>query len=542
LSEQAAAFDLSRTADGQTSLRELASQLAMPASTFHRLDQRRLALEAACPAWASFFLSTGGAEFLRQMMLALHLVFGVMGANGCALICQLLKMLGLEHFVGVSEEAQRKVSHQIQALLADYEAAEVARLAGHVQGKCCTLGVDETFPQRGQVLLVAHDMASNYVLLQAQRPRRDAQTWQDALQPVLKPLAVVVEQVVSDQASALKGLARAMGADHCIDLFHVQQPVAKDIVGPVARRKHKARRNHEEASAKAAEQAAAQTPDDTDRAPRGRQPAQPYAERAFQWGQTWAEAKIRHRFVKAALRGLGWASHPFDLINGEWQTPEQIQTRFEQMTQMLEAASEGMRNKRFGPTMMQLNDELPRLVQQTHRQQGRAEALLSESSFDQKQQHWIKEVVLGWMYLKQAQKKLPNATERALMQDAIAALELRAWQEVVVVLETGQAWQDATALAAQMCEKFQRSTSAIEGFNGMLSLKHHGWRTLTEGKLRAVGVMHNFYAKRGDGTTAAERFFGVKPKDLWTWITERFHTLPLSRCGSLLRPSSVQIH
>jgi hypothetical protein len=514
----------------------------MPASTFHRIDQRRRTLEAACHVWASFFLSADGAELLRQMVLALHLVFGVMGANGCALICQFLKLLGLEHFVGVSEEAQRKVSNQVQALLADYEAAEVARLAGHVQGKCCTLGVDETFPERGQVLLVAHDMASNYVLLQAQRPRRDTKTWQDALQPVLQTFGVVVEQVVSDQAAALKNLARDMGADHCIDLFHVQQPVAKDVVGPVARHKRVARRKHEEASAKAAQQAAAQTPDDTDRASRGRQPAQPYAERAAQWGQKWDDAKIRHRFVKAALRGFGWASHPFDLVSGQWQTPEQLQTRFEQMTQMLEAASEGMRNSRFGPTMIQLNNELPRLVQQTQRQQGRAEALLSQSSFGQKQQHWIKEVVLGWMYLKQAQKKLPNAAERALMQDAVAALELRAWQEVAVVLETAQAWEEATALAAQMCEKFQRSTSAIEGFNGMLSLKHHGWRTLTEGKLRAVGVMHNFYAKRGDGTTAAERFFGAKPTDLWTWITERFHTLPLSRCGPPLRPSSVQIH
>jgi hypothetical protein len=30
--------------------------------------------------------------------------------------------------------------------------------------------------------------------------------------------------------------------------------------------------------------------------------------------------------------------------------------------------------------------------------------------------------------------------------------------------------------------------------------------------------LHNFFIKRADGTTAAERFFEEKPKDLFSWI------------------------
>ena len=37
-------------------------------------------------------------------------------------------------------------------------------------------------------------------------------------------------------------------------------------------------------------------------------------------------------------------------------------------------------------------------------------------------------------------------------------------------------------------------------------------------KLKVLTILHNFFIKRADGTTAAERFFEEKPKDLFSWI------------------------
>ena len=43
-------------------------------------------------------------------------------------------------------------------------------------------------------------------------------------------------------------------------------------------------------------------------------------------------------------------------------------------------------------------------------------------------------------------------------------------------------------------------------------------------KLGVLTVLHNYWLKRRDGTTAAERLFGKKPADLFEWLLAR---LPL---------------
>ena len=75
--------------------------------------------------------------------------------------------------------------------------------------------------------------------------------------------------------------------------------------------------------------------------------------------------------------------------------------------------------------------------------------------------------------------------------------------------------------AQQAADVFQRSSSCVEGRNGQLSLRHHGLRELTTSKLKALRTIHNYVIDRDDGTTAAERFFGIKPRDLFGWLLEQ---------------------
>ena len=63
-------------------------------------------------------------------------------------------------------------------------------------------------------------------------------------------------------------------------------------------------------------------------------------------------------------------------------------------------------------------------------------------------------------------------------------------------------------VAGECADLFQRSSSAVEGRNGQLSLYHHGSHRLSARKLAALTAVHNFHVRRPDGTTAAERFFG----------------------------------
>ncbi len=74
----------------------------------------------------------------------------------------------------------------------------------------------------------------------------------------------------------------------------------------------------------------------------------------------------------------------------------------------------------------------------------------------------------------------------------------------------------ALMLKGKECaEKFQRSTSCVEGRNGMLSLFHHRFHRMSARSSKALTVVHNFHITRSDGTTAAERFFGEKHINLF---------------------------
>ena len=75
--------------------------------------------------------------------------------------------------------------------------------------------------------------------------------------------------------------------------------------------------------------------------------------------------------------------------------------------------------------------------------------------------------------------------------------------------------------AKTLAEVFQRSSSNVEGRNGYLSLRNHQLRGLDHPRKRAcLTAIHNFFLTRPDGTTAAERFFGQKPRSMFAAILE----------------------
>src|SRR5919198_3427938 len=73
--------------------------------------------------------------------------------------------------------------------------------------------------------------------------------------------------------------------------------------------------------------------------------------------------------------------------------------------------------------------------------------------------------------------------------------------------------------AHTLADVFQRSSSNVEGRNGYLSLRNHALRGLDPPRKRTcLTAVHNFLLTRSDGTTAAERFFGQKPRSMFATI------------------------
>jgi hypothetical protein len=90
---------------------------------------------------------------------------------------------------------------------------------------------------------------------------------------------------------------------------------------------------------------------------------------------------------------------------------------------------------------------------------------------------------------------------------------------------TQRVWRNK---AEECAHVFQRSSSCVEGRNGQLSLRFHAFRHVNERTLKVLTVLHNFFIRRSDGTTAAERFFEQKPRVLFTWLLDKME-LPRPR-------------
>jgi hypothetical protein len=133
---------------------------------------------------------------------------------------------------------------------------------------------------------------------------------------------------------------------------------------------------------------------------------------------------------------------------------------------------------------------------------------------------WAERLVAG-MYLRQAAAKAKGGERRRQLRTLAEAClaEARARGE-----EPPGGWPAAEALAWEWAGWFQRSSSCVEGRNGQLALRHHSLHRLSRRRLRALTALHNYWLRRADGTTAAERFFRRKPEDLFSWLLER---LPL---------------
>ena len=52
---------------------------------------------------------------------------------------------------------------------------------------------------------------------------------------------------------------------------------------------------------------------------------------------------------------------------------------------------------------------------------------------------------------------------------------------------------------------------------------------MTKNRMKARTVIHNYWEKRSDGTTAAERLFNIQFPDLFEALVEQMGELPLPR-------------
>ena len=531
-------YDARSVAEG-ASQRRFASEADIPRTTLQHWLGRRESL-AASPAAVAFFESPEGVAFLHAFVVSAHLVMTWMGPCGIRLVGQLIELTGLGPFVASSYGSQQRFSAKMQAALVEYGAEERERLAAGMECKAITVCEDETFLSE-DMCLVAAEPVSGFVLAEEYSEKRDAATWDATLDAATQGLAVEVIQSTADEASALARHAKNQGAQHSPDLFHVQHEVVKAMALSLAAREERARAANEHAKAEVTRQVEAECA--YWEGPRG--PGRPpgFARRIALAREAEVEAgrqletaeEHRHRW-REANRGIERAYHPFDLASGAPRAAALVEAElgrcFDALDRIAEEAAlskAGRRHiakaRRVVPKMVAtmgfFHDEVLRRVEGLGLPADLEDLLLGN--------------LIPAAYLQRAAARTQDRDRRAEIRrtlDELLSASLFPGGFAASLSEQQRSLLEKTAWAC--ADVFQRSSSCIEGRNGRLSQFEHAMRRLHPKKLAGLTVVHNYFAKRPDGTTAAERFFGSPPRDLFDWLLDR---LPMPSRPAASRPS-----
>ena len=495
-------------------------------ATLQHWIARKQSINARCE-WVDFFESPAGLAFLHRLQIAAHFVMTLLGPMGVRMVALLFELAGLAPFIATSYSAQRRINLALQDKMAEFEGIERPVLIekmkqllahqGRSQREIITLS-DETF--HPAVCLVAIEACSNFILLEEYHDRRDADTWNSSMDEAISDLPVKIIACCSDEARALKShVCRHLGATHLCELFHAQYEITKGCSATLARREREAKKNVEkyEERLKTITEEVVAPADEAIKAGRKH-----FAEHHLAIARKRQEETAQDREeMREAVRGLGDAYHPYDLESGARRDLEQVEGDLEACYQKARAVAE-----RVG-----LSERARNCIEKSARLKS---AIVASVGFYHeliaRRLQWLKvgpglrelitTLLIPCFYLSGAATRARDATERRRISGAASELyaklkEHRRWQQLP------RAAQERYERFARECaELFVRSSSAVEGRNGQLALHHHGLHRLSKAKLKALTITHNYFLKREDGTTAAERFFGVKHSDLFEWLVE----------------------
>jgi transposase-like protein len=502
-----------------SSLRHFARQCGLPKTTLHNWHKQHQQRRQQHPE-AAFFDSPQGTAFLARLHLALHLVFAQQ--HGCSLrsLQAFLRLCELDRFLAASYGAQQHFASQLEQHSRDYEQQQRQDLAAGMSAKEISICSDETF--HPQCCLVGMEPVSGFLLIEHYAQQRDQHTWDLALEQGLDGLPVTVVQVVSDEAQGLLAHAKkGLGVPHAPDLFHVSRDCALAL-GPTLARQHKAEQERLARVQQRTEDLRQQQQRAQNRPPRpGRRPDYDAhigcAERIEEIVAADVErAQQRQVRLRQALRDLSAAYHPFDLDSGQARWAPEVEASLATCVGRLEELAKEAKLSEAGQQRLAKGKRvLPQMVA----------ALAFFWLRVAKVPAGLAEPVRGvWMQLLAGEylKRVAGQQKGAERRQAVRALGERLLAGLVVpVGVSAQAWSEAQRLAVECAGWFCRGSSCVEGRNGVLSLRHHQLHHLRPGKLKVLTILHNYWVRRPDGTTAAGRFFGEEPEDLFAWLLQR---------------------
>ena len=507
------------------SQRDFAEMVDVPRSTLRYWLARKNGIDAH-PVLIEFFESPVGIAFLHRLVTAAHVSFTKDGTASIHNVSDFLEKSGLSPFVASSYSSQRRVSKHLDDNIIQFGKIEGKRLGQQMPIKAITLCEDETF--HPEICLVAIEPVSNFILVEKYAMDRKTKTWDEAVCDGLENLPVEVIQVASDEGRSLISHAlKGLKVHHSPDCFHVIYEIGRGTCGALMSKIRKAEKEHENAIKQALKiKNEKEKFDGAEKRPRGRRPH--FEKRIEQAKQKEQQAKddldqarLNQETVRNAKAEIGRVYHPYDLKTGKRQDSDTVSELLSDCFDEIHKAT------------IDLSDRCKDRVNKAQRVVGGMVATiafffqmidiyLDNIQFSDRDKYLMHNYLIPGHYLKLAASKERDVDRKAdLFEKAQELLSIIDNLEELGEVSSDCKMEKLEKVAMDCAQIFQRSSSCVEGRNAQLALRHQGIHRLSNRHLQALTVIHNYYVKRRDGTTAAERLFEAKPDDLFEFLLDR---------------------
>lgn len=508
------------------SLRQFTKEKDIPRSTFRHWETRKESIDAP-PSVKDFLESPEGLAFMHKIITAAHFSFTKDGVASIHNVSTFLKLSGLSPFVASSYSTQRKTSNKMDDWIIEFEKKEQPELIQNMPKKKITLAEDETF--HPQICMVSIEPVSNYIIAEQYVKHRDGKTWNEVVSQALKGLKVEVIQVTSDEGRGLiNHTIKGLNAHHSSDSFHVPHEIGKGTSGALAGAIKKAKKEYEMVVKQTEKEISLKEKyDNSLKRPPGRRPGFEkkidLAEKQKDQAKSDFEKAIQNQeTVRNEKAAIGKDYHPYNTETGAKQCSQKVSELLElRFTNIKDATSD-------------LSDRCKNRVEKAHRVVPNMvatiafffkmiELYMDNLQISDREKQLMHKYLIPGFYLREVSRKEKD-TEKKLQISKLSQELLSNFKKNGEF--SGYSETDIARLekAAEECSQiFQRSSSCVEGRNAQLSLRHHGRHRLSNRCLKAQTIVHNYYTRRRDGTTPAERFFNAKHNNLFDWLLEKMN-------------------
>ena len=235
------------------------------------------------------------------------------------------------------------------------------------------------------------------------------------------------------------------------------------------------------------------------------------------------EARQNQEAVKAAKTQISQVYHPYDPLTGTKQDADTVATLltgcFDQINKATESLSE--RSKKHIEKAYRVVNDMKSTIAFFF---CTISVYVQSLGIQPEVQKLMYEFLIPGFYLQKVASREKNQQRKENILQKSAELLSILYKPIGVLAVCDENQLSLIEKTAKECaQMFQPSSSCVEGRNAQLSLHHHGLHRLSDRKLQALTSVHNYYKKRADGTTPAERFFGGKPKDMFEWLLDHIN-------------------